>query len=225
MKIRKSHLPFILLCFFTTWFAGFNFVSGQDRDAVKIKPAEAKSLLSEGNIRFVSGNTLHPRQDADRRKELANGQHPYAVILGCSDSRISPEIVFDQGLGDLFVSREAGNVFDAHTIGSIEYAVEHIHVSLVVVLGHEKCGAIAAARDTAAAAGHIKSIMDAIGPAVKATKGQDAEATCMANIRNIVVTLRTSEPLLKHLVESGELLILGAYYELNTGIVTFLDVN
>ncbi|MEI7492410.1 MAG: carbonic anhydrase [Bacteroidota bacterium] len=225
MKTRKIYLPFILVCFLTSCFTGFNLVSGQDGDVGKIKAAEAKRLLAEGNTRFVSGRTLHPRQDAVRRKELANGQHPFAVILGCSDSRISPEILFDQGLGDLFVAREAGNITDEHTIGSIEYAIEHLHVSLVVVLGHEKCGAIAAARDTAVTAGHIKSIMDALGPAVKATRGQDAEATCRANIRNNVVALRTSEPLLKHLADRGELLILGAYYELNTGIVTFLDVK
>ena len=222
MKTRKSCIHFILVCFLLTVFNGFNLVSGQDQHVDKIKPAEAKRLLAEGNIRFVSGKTLHPRQNSDRRKEVANGQHPFAIILGCADSRTSPEILFDQGLGDLFVAREAGNVIDDHTIGGIEYAVEHLHVSLIVVLGHEHCGAIAAARDTSVAKGHVKSILASIQPAVKATRGQDAEATCRANIKNIVVAIRSSEPLLKHLVDSGEVVVVGAYYNLDTGIVTFL---
>ena len=213
----------ILVCLFMTC-NGFNPASGQDNHAVKINPAEAKRFLEEGNARFVSGKPLNPRQDTDRRKEIANGQHPFAIILGCADSRTSPEILFDQGLGDLFVTREAGNIIDDHTIGGIEYAVEHLYASLIVVLGHERCGAIAAARDsTHDEAGHIKSIVASIQPAVKATRGQDAEATCMANIRNIVAALQADEPLLKHVVDSGEIVVVGAYYNLDTGIVTFLD--
>lgn len=222
MKIRKSLCHLILVCFFMTC-SGFNPASGQEH-AEKIKPAEAMRFLEEGNIRFVSGKSLHLRQDNDRRKEIANGQHPFAVILGCADSRTSPEILFDQGLGDLFVTREAGNVIDEHTIGGIEYAVEHLHTSLIVVLGHERCGAIAAARDsTHDEAGHIKSIIASIQPAVQATRGQDAEATCRANIRNIVAALQTDEPLLKHFVDSGEVVVVGAYYNLDTGMVIFLD--
>lgn len=180
-------------------------------------------MLLEGNRRFVSGKTLHPRQDVERRKELTKEQHPFAIILGCADSRTSPELIFDQGFGDLFVVREAGNVVDDHTIGSIEYAAEHLHVSVIVVLGHENCGAISAARDTATAPGHIKSILTSIKPAVDATKDQDAEATCKANIRNIVSTLRSSQPILKHLIDSGELMVVGAYYNLGDGSVTFLE--
>jgi len=223
MKIRKKLIPFILACFLIPCFNGFNLVSGQDRLVEKIKPEEAKRLLVEGNIRFFSGKALYPRQNDDRRKEIANGQHPFAVILGCSDSRTGPEILFDQGLGDLFVAREAGNVLDDHSTGSIEYAVEHLHVSLIVVLGHQHCGAIAAARDTAVAEGHIKSIVASIQPAVNTTRGQDAEATCRANIMNNVVALQTSEPLLKHLVDSGDVVVVGAYYNLDSGIVTFLE--
>jgi carbonic anhydrase len=223
MKIRKSLCHLILVCFFITC-SGFNPASGQEHHAVKINPSDAKRFLEEGNIRFVSGKSLHPHQDTDRRKEIANGQHPFAVILGCADSRTSPEILFDQGLGDLFVTREAGNVIDEHTIGGIEYAVEHLHTSLIVVLGHERCGAIAAARDsTHDEAGHIKTIIASIQPAVQATRGQDAEATCRANIRNIVAALQTDEPLLKHFVDSGEVVVVGAYYNLDTGMVIFLD--
>jgi carbonic anhydrase len=182
--------------------------------------------LIERNARFVSGHPEHPRQGRDRRTELAERQRPFAVILGCSDSRTAPEILFDQGLGDLFVARVAGNVLDDHTLGSIEYGVEHLHAPLVVVLGHKRCGAVAAARDAVAAKGHaeghIESLVAAIRPAVEATAGQDVEATCKANVRNIVHALRTSEPVLRHMTESGEIKVVGAYYDLDTGEVTFL---
>lgn len=195
-------------------------------EAPHITPKEAQERLSEGNGRFSSGKGQHPRQDEDRRTELANTQHPFAVILGCADSRTSPEVVFDQGLGDLFVVREAGNVIDDHTIGSIEYAAEHLHSPLIVVLGHERCGAVAAARDTLAAKGHaeghIDSLVEAIRPAVESTAGQNAEATCKANVRNMVKALTSSEPLLEQMVKKGELAIVGAYYDLDTGVVTFL---
>jgi carbonic anhydrase len=196
-------------------------------DAVgEVSPADARARLAQGNARYVAGRSEHPRQAADRRAQLATSQHPFAVVFGCADSRTSPEILFDQGLGDLFVTREAGNVVDDHTLGTIEYAVEHLHVPLVVVLGHERCGAIVAARDTIAAHGkadgHIDSLVQAIKPAVDATAGQDAEATCKANVRNVVQTLRTSDPILRHAVEEKHVVIVGAYYDLDTGEVIFL---
>lgn len=194
--------------------------------AERVTPAVANKQLVEGNARFASGHTLHPHQAPERRTELATSQHPFAVILACADSRVGPELLFDQGLGDLFVVREAGNVVDDHTLGSIEYAVEHLHSPLIVVLGHERCGAVAAARDTVAAKGHaeghIESLVDALRPAVEATVGKDAETTCKANIRNVVHALRTSEPLLQHGVEKGEIAVVGAYYDLDSGAVTFL---
>ena len=189
--------------------------------------AEAIRDLKEGNARFVSGQLQHPRQNPERRAELSRDQDPIAVILGCADSRTSPEVVFDQGLGDLFVVREAGNVVGDHSLGSIEYGVEHLHTALVVVMGHKRCGAVAAARATLAAKshaeGHIDSIVAGMRPAVEATAGQDAEATCKAHVRNVVQALRTSEPLLRHLVDGGHVKIVGAYYDLETGAVKFLD--
>jgi carbonic anhydrase len=200
--------------------------SGHAAESTKVTPKDATQRLVEGNARFVAGKGQHARQDPARRTELATSQHPFAVILGCADSRTGPELLFDQGLGDLFVVREAGNVVDDHTIGSIEYAAEHLHSPLIVVLGHERCGAIAAARDTVAAnghgEGHIESLIESIRPAVASTAGQDAEATCKANIRNVVQALRDSDPLLKHMREKGEVEIVGAYYDLDTGAVTFL---
>jgi carbonic anhydrase len=195
-------------------------------DAPTVTSAQAKKLLVEGNARFVAGNSKHPHENAERRTELAKSQNPVAVVLGCADSRTGPEILFDQGLGDLFVVREAGNVVDDHTIGSIEYAAEHLHTPLIVVLGHERCGAIAAARDTIAehahAQGHIESLVASIRPAVEETAGKDAEATCKANIRNVVKALRSSDPILKRLVDEGKLQVLGAHYDLDTLTVTYL---
>jgi carbonic anhydrase len=194
--------------------------------APRVTPAEARAVLVEGNARFSAGSTQHPRQTPGRRAELSSSQHPVAVILGCADSRTGPEILFDQGLGDLFVVREAGNVVDDHALGSIEYAVEHLHTPLIVVLGHERCGAIGAARDTVAAhahaEGHIESLVASIRPAVEATAGQDAEATCKANVRNVVKALRASEPILRRTTAEGRVEVLGAYYDLDTGVVTFL---
>lgn len=201
--------------------------AGHGDAAAMVAPSEARRLLAEGNARFVSGHSLHPRQGADRRAELATSQHPFAVVLACADSRTGPELVFDQGLGDLFVVREAGNIIDDHTLGSIEYAVEHLHSPLIVVLGHERCGAVAAARDTVAAnghaPGHIASLVAAIRPAVEATAGQDAEATCKANIRNMVKAVAGSEPILHHLATGGTIVVVGAYYDLDAGTVTFLE--
>ena len=214
-----------------------------------VAPAEAISKLKEGNSRYTSGNPQHPHESreertqmaakshenlgmsaadaAKRREELANSQHPFAVVLGCADSRVPPEIVFDQGLGDLFVVRVAGNVIDDHALGSIEYAVDHLSVRLIVVLGHQHCGAVKAARETIAAKGtapgHIQSLVTAIQPAVESTAKGDLEATIKANVDHVVQALRSSTPILKAKVDSGELRVVGAYYSLDTGAVTFLD--
>ena len=110
-----------------------------------ITPDEALQRLIDGNARFTAGKVDHPNQDAARRTALAKGQSPFAIIFGCSDSRVSPEVLFDQGLGDLFVIRVAGNVVDADEAGSVEYAFEHLHSPLLLVLGHQNCGAVAAA--------------------------------------------------------------------------------
>src|SRR6266446_7855694 len=196
-------------------------------DQPTVAPAEAISKLKEGNGRYTGGNLQHPGQTAERRAELAKSQYPFATILSCSDSRVPPEIVFDQGLGDLFVVRVAGNVIDDHGLGSIEYSVDHLGVRLIVVLGHQSCGAVQAARETIAAKskapGHIQSLVTAIQPAVEATAKGDLEATIKANVKDVVRALRSSTPILKAKVDSGDLRVVGAYYNLDTGAVTFLD--
>jgi len=194
--------------------------------AAKVPPGEALARLKEGNERFVANKLQHPRQSGERRHELASGQHPFAVVLACADSRTPPEVVFDQGLGDVFVVRVAGNVLNDEVVGSIEYAVEHLGTQLIVVLGHEQCGAVAAARETIAAGteapGHVQSLVKALAPAVQATKGADAEATARANELNVAQQLRESKPVLREMAANGTVLVLGAHYKLESGTVEFL---
>lgn len=137
----------------------------------KSKPDEALKRLVQGNARFVSDHLTHasPEQIAVARGAVSKSQAPFAVIVGCSDSRVGPEIVFDQGLGDLFVVRTAGEVVDSAALGSIEYAVEHLGSPLILVLGHQRCGAVAAAVAGAKAPGHIAAVLNAIEPAAKKT--------------------------------------------------------
>ena len=158
-------------------------------DQPSIAPTEAISKLKEGNGRYTSGNLQHPGQTAERRTELARTQHPFAAIVSCSDSRVPPEIVFDQGLGDLFIVRVAGNVINDEGLGSLEYTVDHLGTRLILVLGHQRCGAVDAARETIAAKGkapgHIESLVKAIKPAVEATAKDDLETTVKANVKNV----------------------------------------
>jgi carbonic anhydrase len=192
----------------------------------KVSPSAALAQLKSGNARFVAGSLQHPHQGKARRDELAKGQTPFAIVLGCADSRTSPEVLFDQGLGDLFVVRVAGNVLNNESIGSIEYAVEHLGARLIVVLGHERCGAVKAAKETIAshgkAPGHIQSLVKSIAPAVKATANADLDATVKANVLNVAESLRASAPILSEFVHSGAVQVVGAHYDLDTGKVEFL---
>jgi carbonic anhydrase len=196
-------------------------------DQPMISPTEAISKLKEGNGRYTSGSLQHPGQTAERRTELAKTQHPFATIISCSDSRVPPEIVFDQGLGDLFIVRVAGNVINDEGLGSVEYSVDHLGTRLILVLGHQSCGAVKAARETIAAKGtapgHIQSLVTAIKPAVEATAKDDLDTTIKANVKNVVQALRSSTPILKAEVDSGKIQVVGGYYSLDTGAVTFLD--
>jgi len=185
----------------------------------------ALKRLMEGNKRYVASKSVHPDQTSKRRREVAQAQHPYAVVLGCSDSRVPPELVFDEGLGDLFVIRDAGHVVDDDVLGSIEYAVEHLHVNLVLVLGHEKCGAVQAAASGQAAHGHVVSLVKAIQPAVDEARKQpgDLVHNCViANALRSARLIRESEPVMKHLVDSGKVKVVAADYDLATGKVILL---
>lgn len=183
----------------------------------------------DGNARFVSGKAIHPDQSAERRAEVVSSQHPFAVILSCSDSRIPPEIVFDQGIGDIFVVRTAGQVIDNVALGSIEYAVEHLSVPLIVVLGHDSCGAVNATVQGGKAEGHIGSLVEAIKPAVDEArnkfKSQDQilNVSIDNNTRNIVKSIKSSEPILSEYIKDGRLLVIGARYHLDSGKVELIE--
>ena len=220
----------ISLYVFISLFGANQFARAADpahSDQPGVAPAEAISKLKEGNGRYTSGNLQHPGQTSERRAELAKTQHPFATILSCSDSRVPPEIVFDQGLGDLFIVRVAGNVINDEGLGSVEYSVDHLGSRLILVLGHQNCGAVKAAREKIAAKGnapgHIESLVTAIKPAVEATAKEDLDATIKANVKNVVQALRSSTPILKAEVDSGKIQVIGGYYSLDTGAVTFLD--
>jgi carbonic anhydrase len=186
----------------------------------------AQARLREGDQRFVDGKPTHPDQSVDRRSEVVKGQHPFAAVLTCADSMLSPEIIFDQGLGDLFVIRNAGNLADDHVLGSLEYAVEHLHVPLIVVLGHTKCGAVSAAVAGGEAPGHIKSIVEALADAVSMGKkkpGDPTENTVRINAKLTAAGIAQSAPILAEAVKDGRVKVLAARYDIATGAVEFLQ--
>lgn len=195
-----------------------------------ITPDQAFERLVEGNARFVSGKAGHPNQDVAKRAELAKGQSPFATIVGCSDSRVPPEVVFDQGLGDLFVVRVAGNIVDTDVTGSVEYAVEHLHTPLLVVLGHQKCGAVIAAllpqSEREKESKDIQAVLNRIQPALKdidphLSEEQRLAASVEANTRQSMKIL-AAQPKLASAVADKKLRIACGVYELSSGKVSFL---
>jgi carbonic anhydrase len=195
-------------------------------EASGLSADQALARLLAGNARFVVHKEQHPDESLERRKELSTGQHPFAVILGCADSRVAPELLFDEGLGDLFVIRVAGNVVDDAVLGSIEYAIEHLGSKLVVVLGHEKCGAVSAAVAGGSAAGHLAALVAAIQPSVAATAaspGDKVHNCVIDNARRVARQIRESEPVLKEATQQRGVKVIAADYELDTGKVRLLD--
>jgi len=175
-----------------------------------VAPDEALKRLLDGNQRYAVAKAAHPNQTAECRTQIAGGQSPYAIVLGCADSRVPPEVLFDQGLGDLFVVRVAGNVLDDAGLGSLEYAADHLGVHLLVVLGHERCGAVDAAVKGGEAEGHVKYLVKALKPAVEAAKGRPGDGLDNAvrtNVALAVKRLRGSKPVLSELVEAPERLL------------------
>jgi carbonic anhydrase len=196
-------------------------------------PAAVLAQLLEGNKRFVKGELAHPRRRPEDFAPLAEGQAPMAIIVGCADSRVSPELVFDQGVGDLFVVRVAGNIVSgagASVKGSIEFAVAELGARLIMVLGHEACGAVKAAIAHIDAnddlPGSIRELVDLIRPAAKYVRGQPGdklENATKANVKQGVERLKGLDPILSPLAKSGELKVVGAVYELRTGLVKLID--
>nr|WP_042186829.1 carbonic anhydrase [Kibdelosporangium sp. MJ126-NF4]CEL17591.1 Carbonic anhydrase [Kibdelosporangium sp. MJ126-NF4]CTQ91182.1 Carbonic anhydrase (EC 4.2.1.1) [Kibdelosporangium sp. MJ126-NF4] len=193
-------------------------------DAPQLYPSEAFDLLLAGNRRFVAGTPEHPNQDAARRVETAPGQRPFAVLFGCSDSRLAAEIIFDRGLGDLFVVRTAGHVVGSEVLGSIEYAVSVLGCPLVAVLGHDSCGAVAAARaaltDGLAATGYVRDVIERVTPSLLAahaaglTRDDDIIAE---HIRHTVDLLMDRSKTLAEHVSTGRTTVVGMSYRLADG--------
>jgi carbonic anhydrase len=187
---------------------------------------EALMKLLEGNNRFVEFKQNHPHQDQTRLTDVSLSQKPFAIIVGCSDSRVPPEIIFDQGIGDLFIIRNAGNVVDDLALASIEYAVEHLDVKLIVVLGHERCGAVDATIKGGHLPGHLGRLIEEINPSVDKARKMDGDLltnAVNANVERIAEQLRSSGELLKEFVEHKGLKIITAYYDLDTGKVEMIQ--
>lgn len=194
-----------------------------------ISAEDALNKLKEGNIRFVEMRQQHPDESLQRRREMREGQHPFVAILSCSDSRVPLEVIFDQGLGDLFEIKNAGNVLDDHVIGSIEYAVMHCGVKLVVIMGHQDCGAVAATLSGKYETKFIKSLEDSIQPAIKKCKRDKLEVNSDNVVREHVAQdieelMKQDTELVKYMKKHNVRLV-PAYYSIDTGIVEFLDKN
>lgn len=193
-------------------------------DTSNVSADDALVKLKAGNDRFVKHHMKHPDEYKTRRKELVKGQHPFVAILSCSDSRVPTEIIFDQGLGDVFSIRNAGNVLDEHVMGSIEYAVEHLGVNLIVVLGHESCGAVAAAMSDHKETKAIESLKLAIEPAVCQCKEENnytSENVIKAHVKLDVEDILSDQDLCEYM-HKHNVKIIPAYYNLTTGKVDFL---
>lgn len=201
-----------------------SFAPGFAEDSTTIKNAFNK--LVEGNQRYVNSQTVCHEDWSAKRLAQAQGQEPFAVIVTCSDSRVPPEIIFDQVLGDLFVVRVAGNIVDDFAIGSIEYGVTVLGADLVLVLGHSNCGAVEGALKGLKFDNHIQEVLNAIKPAVDSVKGAQGnvlEKAIKANVVHVEGKLKSSKPVLGKLLEQGKLAVIGGYYDLATGKVEFLD--
>lgn len=222
----KRFLAGLAIAASLTLVVGQAFASGE---GAGITPDGALKKLMDGNARFMKDDKEYLNWGEARRQELAKGQHPFATILGCSDSRVPPEHVFDQELGDLFVVRVAGNVADPIELGSVEYAAEHLNVPLVMVMGHRQCGAVKATVAGGKPEGNIAAIVNKIAPAVqKAEKGikdkdKLLDAAIEENAKLTAKTLTEKSEILKHLVEEGKVKIVVGVYDLASGKVSLLD--
>ena len=193
-------------------------------------PAEAWAKLARGNDRFVAGDHWHPNQDAARRDSLTEGQTPFAVFFGCADSRVAAEIIFDRGLGDLFVVRTAGHVIDQAVLGSIEFGVAILDIPLIVILGHDSCGAVSATVDAVETGilpgGYIRDIVERVTPSILAahragmTTADEIEAE---HVRHTLRLLTERSSLIADRIASGRLAVVGATYALGNGRARIVD--
>ena len=219
--MRKT---FILLAFLFAFFLKANACYAHNLE--NLSAQEALDKLKKGNKRFVQLQQKHPDESKQRRKEMLKGQHPFVVILSCSDSRVPLELIFDQGLGDLFEIKNAGNVLDNHVIGSIEYAVMHCGVKLIVIMGHQDCGAINATLSGVSETKYIQSLEDSIQPAVEQCKLNGLEVNSdnvvKAHVMQDIEELMAQDHDLVEYMKEHNVKIVPAYYHLDTGKVDFL---
>ncbi len=190
-----------------------------------LKSEQAWNILRSGNERFVSEKRVFPNQRRERRAQIVGGQNPIAIVLGCSDSRVPPEIIFDQGIGDLFVIRVAGNIIDDAIVGSMEYAVDHLKIPLILVLGHQNCGAVDATVKGGVVPARVASLVEVIKPAVekaKALGGDLMDNAIRVHVQRMVGELKAEKTILTEQVKKGELKIFGGYYHLESGWVEIL---
>ena len=192
--------------------------------ATYLTPALAWQRLREGNKRFVAGTSSHPNQDASRRSSLVENQHPFAVIFGCADSRLAAEIIFDLGLGDAFVVRTAGQVIDDAVLGSLEYSVSELDVPLIVVLGHDSCGAVTATKNAVETGqtpvGFIRSLVERITPSVLTSlrnNQTDVNDMVVENVKQTSQRLVDSSRVISGAVDSGRTAVIGLAYSLADG--------
>ena len=210
-------------------FINLFFSCGQKQDQNEVNIQTPLDRLKAGNEKFVNGHPIHPDETLSRIRDLKTGQNPFVVLVSCSDSRVPPELIFDQGLGDVFSIRTAGNIIGDYELGSIEYAVEHLHCKLIVVLGHENCGAVqayASSENEKNTGDHIQNLVDYIASeeeqkTIPANRRSDIDILVKANITHGVNLLKSSTPVLKPLVDKNEIKIIGAYYDLDSGKVLF----
>jgi len=214
-----------VVCGLTTW------ASDHADAGLKYSPAEALERLKNGNIRYVKGESKHPRADAERRTETTTGgQHPIATIIACSDSRCSVEVLFDQGLGDVFVVRNAGNICNVNEIASAEYAIGHLNTPVCLVMGHTMCGAVTAAATEAKLGGHLPALISNIQPAIAKVKAANPDlqgkalvpAAIEANVRLGMENILMRSDEIRALVAEQKLILIGGVYDLATGEVKWL---
>ena len=208
---------------------GFNINTSFAHNIDNLSADEALKKLKQGNKRFVQLHQKHPDESRKRRKEMLKGQHPFVIVLSCSDSRVPPELIFDQGLGDIFEIRNAGNVLNEHVIGSIEYAVMHCGVKLIVIMGHQDCGAINATLSGVSETKYIQALEDSIQPAVEKckTKGLEINSDNVVKahvIQDIEELMEQDQELVKYM-KKHNVIIVPAYYHLDSGKVEFLKIN
>jgi carbonic anhydrase len=181
-----------------------------------LSPELALQELIAGNRRYALGAGIHPHQTLNRRDEIESAQHPFAIIIGCSDSRVPPEIIFDCGLGDLFVARSAGHVLDTAILASVQYAIEHLGVKLILVLGHSNCGAVKAAMESSPSSGPLEALLNIIRPSTTKAANSASDPLDRAVIANICMTLDQ----LKKIEWAEKVVIQGACYSLKSGLIT-----